>query len=194
MDITTQRRCLGLTAACLTAATVGAAGWSLRGMDGDVTAVAPVQPAMRLDEPPVEPTESTFDHSIAARTLQGPLFDPPPPPPPTPKPKPKPEPKPTVEEKPSPPKPPTLEITLVGTIIEAEQSLAIVADAGGEFDVKGVGESLELSPQGITIKTIEPERVTVSYQGRESTIELDRSAPEDRPARSRAGGRRRKQP
>jgi hypothetical protein len=83
---------------------------------------------------------------------------------------------------------------LVGTIIEAEQSLAIVADAKGDFDVKGIGEPLELSPQGITIKTIEPERVTLSYRGRESTIELDRSAAADRPARGRAGVRRRNKP
>ena len=43
---------------------------------------------------------------------------------------------------------------LVGTIIQAEQSLAIVADATGEFDVKGIGESLELSPQGITVEQL----------------------------------------
>ena len=192
MDVTTQRRCLGVTAACLTAATVGAVGWSLRGIEGDVTVVPSSPPTMTLDESPIEPIDPTFDKAIAARALRRPLFDPPPPPPPAPEPKP--EPKPKVVEKPSTPRPPALEVTLVGTIIEAEQSLAIVADANGDFDVKGIGESLELSPQGITIETIEPERVTLSFQGRESTIELDRSAAAERPARNRTGGRRRNKP
>jgi hypothetical protein len=179
----------------LTAATVGAAGWSLRGLDGDVTVVPPAERTMSLNEPATERSDSTFDNAVAARALRRPLFDPPPPPPaPTPEPKPQPEPKPTVARTPTPPKPPTLEVTLVGTIIEAGQSLAIVADANGDFDVKGIGEPLELSPQGIKIEKIEPEQVTVSYQGRESTITLDRSAAADRPARSRAGGRRRTKP
>ena len=172
MDVTTQRRCLGILAAGLFAGTVGAVGWSLSGLEGDRGVVSPRPQATPLTELPAQESTFPFDESFAARPLRRPLFDPPPvaaapPPKPTPK---------VVERPTPPPAPPKLEVTLVGTIIQPDQSLAIVADASGEFDVKGIGESLELSPQGITVERIESERVTLRYQGRESTIELDRSA------------------
>jgi type II secretory pathway component PulC len=83
-----------------------------------------------------------------------------------------------------------LDVTLVGTIIESDQSLAIVADSSGKFDIKGVGESLELSPQGMTVKTIESERVTLQFQGRQSTVELDRSTKTAKAAKGDGGGKR----
>jgi type II secretory pathway component PulC len=106
---------------------------------------------------------------VVARQLRRPLYDPPAPPPARP---PKP---PTPVVAPAARPSPQLDVTLVGTIIEAENSLAILADSTGKFDVKGVGESLELSTEGITVQGIESEQVTLQYQGRRSTVTLDRS-------------------
>ena len=75
--------------------------------------------------------EPKLDNAIAVRSVRGPLYDSPPP---KPKPKPKPTPRPT--PRPEPP-PPRLEFKLVGTIIESGQSLAMIEDAEGNFDVKG---------------------------------------------------------
>ena len=173
MDVTTQRRCLGTIAAGLDAgpmADASARQWS-----------SPV-------ERKTQPEAVTDDPSLAARPLRRPLYDPPPKPP---------APKPVVAETPAPPpsSPPPqakLDVVLVGTIIQPEQSLAIIADAAGEFDVKGVGESLELTPQGITIATIESERVTLLYQGRPTMIEIDRKQPQDEANAGNRGGNRRR--
>ena len=188
MDVTTQRRSLGILAAGLLAGAVGAVGWSLSGLKRDSGAVSSGPRAAPLTEFSKQPSTTSFDESVAARSLRRPLFDPPPQPP-TPAPKPAPK---VVERPTPPPSIPKLDVTLVGTIIQPEQSLAIVADALGEFDVKGIGESLELSPQGITVERIESERVTLRYQGRQSTIELDRSAASGGAASGNRGGTRRR--
>ena len=120
------------------------------------------------------------DEIDLARSLRGPLYDPPPPPIAAPQVRPTPRPKPT-------PTLPPLNLTLVGTIIDSEQSLAIIADAAGNFDVKGVGDSLELTPAGVRIGQIESEVITLEYQGRESTIRLDRDRL-DREVSQRPGG------
>ena len=188
MDVTTQRRCLGILAAGLLTGTVGAVGWSVSGIESTPNAVSSAKQTTPLTEIPRQPSSVRLDETVAARSLRQPLYDPPPEPPP-----PKPEPTPRVTEKPAPPPaPPKLDVTLVGTIIQPDQSLAIVADSTGEFDVKGTGESLELTPQGIIIERIESERVTLLYQGRQSTIELDRSAVKKGAAAGNRDGARRR--
>lgn len=186
MDLKTQRWCLHITAAGLFAGAAGILAWSLADIENEVrvnaaaSSVTPPSPAGSDD------AERNGDASLASRLLRQALYDPPPPPvQPTPPPAPKVvRPVPTAEPKP--------EVTLVGTIIEPEQRLAIVADATGEFDVKGIGEALELTPAGMTIVQIDSEQITLRYQGRQSTIELDRSAKDTGGAAgNRGGGRRR---
>lgn len=179
MDLTTQRRCLVTIAAGFLIGTAGAILWSLSEIDSlggidDRAQGQQVQPAI-----PSQRSSKPFDQRFAAQTLRAPLYDPPsqrtprvePPQPPT----------------IAPARVPVLELTLVGTIIDDDHRYAIVADASGQFDVKGIGQSLELSPQGITLQTIESEQVTVQYLGRESTVQLDRS--HQKPADATSGKR-----
>jgi hypothetical protein len=85
-----------------------------------------------------------------------------------------------------------LEVTLIGTIIQSDQNLAILADSSGKYDVKGIGEPLELSPEGITVESIQSEQVTLNYQGRRSVVQLDRGFKRPGAAgKSKAGGGRR---
>lgn len=165
MDITTQRRCLTAIAGGLLIGAVGAIGWSLSEIDTSTpidkdVQREPVQPATRGDNP------QPFDERIALQSLRGPLYDPP---------------APAERAKPSstpppPPQQPKLDLTLVGTIMEANQSVAILSDASGQFDVKGIGELLELLPAGVTVQNIQAEQVTLEFQGRQSTVQLDRSS------------------
>ncbi len=187
MDVTNHRRCLGLLAGGLLAGTAGAVGWSLSDIHVEASSNSAVKPETQT--PLVNVDVDQPSSSIDFQPLRRPLYDPPPP---KPKVKPSPPPAPVVNKPPPPTAAPRLEITLVGTIIEANNSLAIVADAAGEFDVKGEGQSLELSPEGITVAKIESERVTVRYKGKESTIELDRSQVKGagRRARDRGGNDR----
>lgn len=109
---------------------------------------------------------------LASRPLRAPLYDSPPPPPRPPAP--------VVEKRPPPRRQPTpqpkLQLTLVGTIIDADERLAIVSDPAGQFDIKGIGEALELEPPGVRIRQIDAEQVTLEYQGNKSVVELDRTA------------------
>jgi type II secretory pathway component PulC len=192
MDVTTQRRCLSVLAAGLFAGAAGAVGWSVSAIDGGASGMSRNNvPVAEIDQAAGE-SESSNDVSIASRALRRPLQDPPPPPPP------QPEPVPQIVEAPTPQ--PRLDVTLVGTIIQPDQSLAIVSDSTGAFDVKGIGEALELSTQGITVQRIEPEKVTLLYQERETIVELTRpgdartevDGQEARPARPGAGAKRRR--
>ncbi len=181
MDITNQRRCLTTIAGGLLVGTAGAIGWSLSGIDtsSPITKVGQgqqVQAAIGSDDP------QPFDERIAAQTLRGPLYDSPLP---ADRSKPKPTPTPTPQQ-------PILDLTLVGTIIEANQSIAILSDSAGQFDVKGIGESLELLPAGVTVQNIEAEQVTLQYQGRQSTVQLDRSTKKSGGGARPRGNNRRK--
>lgn len=181
MDVTTQRRCLRAIAGGLILTTAGTIVWSLTAVDS-TTSNDPAAGAPQVAAATPEEVASATDQRIVLRPLRGPLYDPPPPPAPAPKP--------VVPQRrePTPPPPPPLELTLVGTIIEPDQSLAILSDATGNFDVKGIGEPLELSPEGVTLQTIESEQVTLQYRGRKSTVQLDRS----KPKKAKAAGRENK--
>ncbi|MEE2936424.1 MAG: type II secretion system protein N [Planctomycetota bacterium] len=189
MSITTQRNALIALTILLLAAASAAVAWSFSSLSGFTkTATDQTLPRAFVPVPEVNP-EPNLDAATISRSLRGPLYDPPPP-----KPKPKPEPRPTPEPVPPPePPPPRLEFTLVGTIIEAGQSLAMIEDADGNFDVKGEGESLELTPTGITVRSVASEEVTLDWMGRIETVVLQRGKAV-RGGINRNNGRRRNRP
>lgn len=63
-------------------------------------------------------------------------------------------------------------LTLVATVIEAGRNVAIISDARGRTDLKGVGEKLQLLPSGATIQEIKSDRVTIEFQGRRIPLRL----------------------
>ncbi len=63
-------------------------------------------------------------------------------------------------------------ILLVGTVIEPSKTLALFRDDRGAFDLKGVGQSLDLVPAGAQVENIEPELATLRYEGREVKLLL----------------------
>lgn len=121
---------------------------------------------------PTRRDQIEIDPALIARPLRGPLVD---------LPKvvaaPKPRPKPRVSTPKPKPKPvlPRLDLSLVGTMLSDSGNVAILSNPQGEFDVKGVGEVLDLQPAGITLMTIEATAVTVEYQGDEIKLEVDKS-------------------
>ncbi len=182
MDITTQQRILyALAGSCLLGA-AAAVVWSTSAVDesDSVSTRTSERIVVAKDDP--QSARHVIDSSLAG-SLRGPLYDPPATAPiskvPT-----APVPKPSSTK-------PLLNLTLVGTIISSGQSLAIVADASGEFDVKGIGESLELSPEGVRIQQIEAEQITLQYMGNESTIRLETNEPPEGNAGRRVNNRRR---
>lgn len=186
MDISRQRRLLNLTTAGLLAATGGVVAWSMSGIsDSEISAPSPGNSGAN-PETSVAQADDGGASKLAESPLRGPLYDPPPPPAPAPKP---------VAPPPDPPKQkpiPKLGVTLVGTIIEADQSVAIIADSTGKFDIKGIGESLELSPQGMVLESIDSEQVTVTYQGRESTVVLEKTTKKNKNGAAGTRGNNRK--
>ncbi len=187
MDITTQRRAMNAVAIGLIVAAVGVAYWSMSELGESLASNDRREITTPLTNADAELVLITKD-PISMRTLRGPLYDAPEPPQPVVSPPP---------SKPVVPKQPVvsqLDLKLVGTIIDDQQSVAIVTDASGSFDVKSSGETLELIPPGVTIQSIEAEQITLNYQGRESTIQLDRSGsavPASMPTRPNARGRNR---
>ena len=65
-------------------------------------------------------------------------------------------------------------MTLVGTIIETDDRIAMIADPNGKVDIKRVGESLELSPSGVVVEQIDSDRVTLRYNGAEAIVKLQK--------------------
>jgi hypothetical protein len=184
MDITTRQRLLYGMAGLFLAAAGGAVYWSLADLGTSPSAPATNSAVARPDRRGPDPRDS-IDQAVLTRSLRGPLHDPPPA-------KPKPPPSRPVARPQPPPPPASPKLTLVGTLIERDQRLAIVSDEDGKFDVKGVGEALELSPAGVRIAGIDPQQVTVEYQGRRSTIALDKSMRAGSPSENRKGGVRRR--
>lgn len=172
MNITTQRRCLNALTTAMIAGACGGGYWAVSEINTDTSMSSARRVVQTKPFLPVENDQQMTDKSIAMRSLRGPLYDPPPMAsrPPTSAPRPQPPPQPRT--------PPVarLNLRLVGTIIDADRSVAIVSDSSGKLDVKSRGETLELSPAGITIDAITSQAVTLTYQGRQSTIQLDRNA------------------
>lgn len=197
MNITNQRRCLNALTAAMIAGACGGGYWAVSKIDSPETTVDR-RPAKKMQSVEDDASQYVSTSEMAMRSLRGPLYDPPPMAQrPTPPPQPPPQSPPRVEPK------ARLDVRLVGTIINDDRSVAIVSDASGKLDVKSRGETLELSPAGIVIDTIDSQTVTLSYQGRQSTIELDRTgttggnvnpmAPPENPYGSSRANRRRNQ-
>ena len=186
VDITAQQRLLyAIVGGCLLG-TAGAVYWSTSEL-----APAGIPVDRRANSPATTDGESSIPSAVGvdaalSRSLRAPLYDPPPTPPQRP-----PKVRPVSRPKPTPP--PRLNLTLVGTIIDPDQSLAIVADADGNFDVKGVGDSLELQPAGVRIGQIKAEVITLQYQGNESSIRIDKEASRPTGSKRQGNNRRRNQ-
>lgn len=67
---------------------------------------------------------------------------------------------------------PGFSIQLLGTMIDTKRSLAVFRDATGAFDSKGIGQPLELSPEGVKVESIEPGFATLLYAGKLVKLEL----------------------
>lgn len=190
MTINTQRNALIALTIVLLVAAAAVGSWSFSSLDDSARGIVRGTGDSLAEVAPSADPLSDFDPALASRLLRGPLYDPPPP---------RPQPKPTpAPEPPPPPPPPKLELTLVGTIIGSAQSLAIIADADGNFDVKGAGEELEFEsddiPNGITVERIESEQVTLDVQGRSTTVTLNREKQARGGGGNRANNRRRNRP
>jgi hypothetical protein len=126
--------------------------------------------------PDLLPQVVQIDAALVSRSLRGPLVEPPPmvaaaamntaPPRAAPRPRPRPRP---VVSRPS--------LVLAGTILTSDKKSAIISDASGKFDVKSVGETLELVPAGMIVQSIESDVVVVLVQGQETRLQLDKTPP-----------------
>ncbi len=184
MNLTTKRRLIQGAAGAFLVAALGSVVWSLKAVDattadnGMSTSVANqrVSNLSNSRASSTQPPTNASKNGLAADfglPLQRPLVDPPkvvrkPASPQTP---------PVAVIKP-PPKPaakPRLNWTLVGTIIAADQSVAILTDADGKTDVRGVGEEVDLEPAGVRVQSIEGDQVTLDVQGNRQSIQLNRA-------------------
>ncbi|MCO8121762.1 hypothetical protein NHH03_08440 [Stieleria sp. TO1_6] len=199
MNLTTQRRILAIAAAGCLAMAAGSVVWSLSDLDasGDdsKSGISKDRGASQTTEPGL-PTENDSsapdtdsDNNAPANlslALQRPLYDPPPPPP-------KPRVKPPAARPVVTPvaKPPRLEWTLVGTLIQSGRSVAILSDATGKTDIRGAGEQVELSPTGIVVSKVESDQVTLEVNGKPTTLRLQQSF-DGRGSESKSGGQARR--
>lgn len=166
MELQKQKRWLSITTACLLLCSAAVVPWAVSAIDESTPQVASSKSPTDV-VPEISPNaDLAISAAVTKRKLRQPLHDPEPTPPAPPKPTPPPAPRP----KPAP----KLTLSLVGTIIEANNSLAIIADADGQFDVKGIGETLEILPAGIVITKIQAEQVTLSHQGKKTILNLER--------------------
>jgi hypothetical protein len=166
MELRQQRQYLTLATACLLAFSAAVVFWSVSA----ITESTPNSPIVPSREIPDSETTSKSAFAIPAamtmRQLRAPLYDTEPDPPSPPKP-----------IRPAAPRPktvPKLQLTLVGTILESGKSLAIITDINGRFDVKGVGETLEIDPNGIVITNIQAEQVTLMHRSQPTVLTLVR--------------------
>ncbi|MEM1068732.1 MAG: hypothetical protein AAGG48_03250 [Planctomycetota bacterium] len=183
MSVTTQRNVIYAIAFGLLIASGVVVAWSFSTLESGSTAERDNDRTSEKGSIPTVAAGMELDESKIARNFRGPLYDPPPAPTRAPEP---------VQRQTPPPKPtrPSLEWTLVGTIIDSSESLAILADASGNFDVKAAGESLELTPAGITLTRIEAESVTLDWRGQTQTVTLDRDNKTSPANRNRGNNRR----
>ena len=66
-----------------------------------------------------------------------------------------------------------LEFRLMGIVLEAGKSQAIVTDANRQIDIRGRGESLELDPQGAIVKAIREDSILISIDGVDHALMLE---------------------
>lgn len=71
----------------------------------------------------------------------------------------------------------SLDIALLGTILEQGRSKAILVGPDGEIELKGVGDSLDITPAGVEVKEIQFASVTLLYRGQTVKLEVESEAP-----------------
>jgi len=177
MHLTAKRRLISAAAAGFVAAALGGVVWSLGPVESSAdapqhwTASAPVA---ETDDAGTTTTAigGDVDWSVP---LQQPLYTPPKPEPT----RPKPTPPAARTPRPKPSRRPKLNWKLVGTIIDAEASVAIFADADGKTDIRREGETVDLAPSGVSVRKIDSDRVTLDVGGDESTLQLQQSFSSD---------------
>ena len=83
-------------------------------------------------------------------------------------------------------------VELLATVIDPVRTVAIISDARGRTDLKGVGETLELMPSGLRIEKIEADRVTLSLRGQSIKVKLKggTGAPSRIPVNTNRSGRK----
>ena len=184
MELQRQRQYLTLATVCLLVLSAGMVYWSVSAIDESETVLPGVQPSPTTGSNTTKKTEFKITTTMTQRKLRAPLYDPEPDPPVSTKP--------VVPAAPRPKPEPKLNLTLVGTIIESDKSLAIIADANGQFDVKGVGDNLEIDPDGIAITNIKSEQVTLTYRGKSTVLMLERKPKQNKgPSGNRNNNRKR---
>ena len=166
MELQLQRRYLTLATTGLLLFSAAIVLWSVSAIDESSPQSSNLQRGQVAKPKVTQDPDVTIPAALTKQQLRAPLYDPEPPPVSPTKPKP-----PAVD---IPKTGPRLDWSLIGTIIETNNSLAIIADANGGFDVKGVGETLELAPDGIVITSIQAEQVVLNHQGKTTTLSLER--------------------
>ena len=171
-----RRKRQHLTSATIAVLLVSAAviHWSLAKINEPESRTTDTSPNVSSTEDTTNTKTVSLSKALTKRQLRAPLYDHEPKPPPAAKPAPPPQ-----QRQKATPK---LNLTLVGTIIEAENSLAIIADPNGQFDVKGIGEILEVDPAGIAVANIEAEQVTLDYRGDTTVLVLERKQKKNKPS------------
>ncbi len=181
MELQRQRHYLTITTACVLLFSAAIVFWSVSAIDDSSQQLPGLQTGHASTPEVSRDPEITIPTAMTQRQLRGPLYDAKPAPPP----------------KPSPPQPPPvkshpkLDLSLIGTIIESNNSLAIIADANGEFDVKAVGETLELAPDEIVITSIQADQVTLRHLGKTTTLSLERTQKKPKGANGNRNNRKR---
>ena len=66
-------------------------------------------------------------------------------------------------------------LRLVGTVIEQGRSMAIAIDALGRLDFRGVGDFVQLDPQGVRIDSVSDRSVRISFQGKSVDWQMGQS-------------------
>lgn len=172
MNLTRQRQLIYAATTGLVALSVAGVVWSLSSIDGPAsdgaTRIGPSR--LRSTIAKSKPIDAAQKVNFDAPMLK-PLVDPvrppvkPPPRKVTPPPPKKTAPVPTQR----------LDWTLVGTIMDGDDSVAILSDAKGKTDVRRVGETVELLPAGAVVQRIQADQVSLKTRRGQSTLKLDRS-------------------
>ena len=170
MTLRVQRRLLwlladGLLAACLAILALGLTRPLARADFAAQDDTMADGPSAHQSESPAELTEGTSELNaepdlesllrLAARNYRQRLFDPPPQP---------------VQAKPPPPLPP---FRLVGTVLNPDRPLAMIADERGRISLKTIGDKVGEPDNIAVITAIEAELVRLLHNDREVTVKKE---------------------
>lgn len=82
----------------------------------------------------------------------------------------------TQPKPPPPPRPVNPRVELLATVLDTDKPVAFLTDARGQTDFKGVGETLNLLPAGLTVESIQADQVTLKLRGRAIRVQLKRAS------------------